>query len=128
MDDYQPRKWCKLLYEAGKIGPQNTTEINKFSTNYFMKKALVVDHLQLLTDLKLKRDLRKNWRAVIKLPEPTTDNDSISDSKEDTQTDVILNVIQGSDSESDENDHITVVPELWRSLVKAPNGQGIQGF
>lgn len=80
-----------------------------------MKKDLVVDHLQHLADLKLKKDLRKKRSAVIQIPEPTTDNDSISDSDEDThddQTDVILNVIQGSDSESDDNDHITVVPHL----------------
>ena len=127
-DDFQPRKQCKALFEADKISSQNMDEIQIFCNKFLVGKDVVISYLQHLEYLSLKKKLRKRGKArteevtvevrgddtveVIEEGPVIIDDAADSDNSDDSENDLVLNVVEGSDTDmdSDENNVIFVPP------------------
>lgn len=118
VDDYQPRKKCKDLYDLGELSVDSPQNLADFAKNFLVDQCLIIDHLKHLSDLKLKKDLRKEKKPSKKRKrnegkqhKPTVnveeedgaeeDEGGESEEEEDEENDLILNEITGSDMEED---------------------------
>ena len=86
--------------------------ILKFGKKYLVDTQLVINYLNHLAHLKLNKSLRK------KVKDSTVDNITDEDEDDHAMTesddnDLIMNLVEGSDdSDSEEDDHVTFVPQL----------------
>ena len=76
IDDYQPRKQCKKLFDTGDMSLESAQQIQNFSKKYLVSESIVKQYLSHLTDLDIKKKLRKRQRQ---------DNKSKSKSKSSSQ-------------------------------------------
>ena len=129
VDDFQPRKQCKVLFDSGKISLSKKQEIEAFSEKYLVDKEVVTSYITHLSDLDLKKKLRKNAKDAGKSKQNSlesshndlnSDDDAILDDVVGSDDDVILNEVVGSDDEEDSDEELTYVPSL---RVATRNGQ-----
>ena len=127
VDEFQPRRQCKVLFESGKIDVKNVDEIQKFCKNFLGSKEVVVAYLMHLENLALKKKLwkQKRNRAPAKENDGTAQDPDIEEYENDSnvadavvdvsdiesENDVVLNVVEGSDSDTDSDyDDVMFVP------------------
>ena len=81
IDDYQPRKQCKKLFDTGDMSLESAQQIQNFSKKYLVSESIVKQYLSHLTDLDIKKKLRKRQRQDNK-----SKSKSSSQSKKDELT------------------------------------------
>ena len=140
-DDFQPRKQCDLMFSKGQITLEDTSKVKEFAKKFLVKEHLVKDFLSHKATLKVGKEMRSRERQRKKQEkasgtnpdESESDNQSDSDTEStsadesDTENDVLLNVIDDSDSEDEST--VTFVPTFktvtrhgrvagtWRSFM-----------
>ena len=125
VDDYQPRKKCKDLFNNGRVSSSDIDSIVKFSNDYLVQIQLVKDYVSHMEDLKLKREKRSAERKLQKQRqereaddyEDDYDDEHTGQQDEDEDRDVITQIIDGGDVDSDDEDTI-YVPNL-RTLTRS---------
>ena len=145
IDDYQPRKQCKKLFDTGDMSLESAQQIQNFSKKYLVSESIVKQYLSHLTDLDIKKKLRKRQRQDNKSKSKSksssqskkrrTDNESESntddeteddlyedneDSEDNSEDDLVLNEVVGSDLEQSDEENVTYVPSL---RIATKNGQ-----
>ena len=124
IDDFQLRKRCKDMFDAGKLKSTNHDEIQKFAKDYRVPVDLVRGHICHLENLKLKRDKRskeakekkeqRKANLANQFEETETDEEYQEfDSEEEREADEDENFIlnQDGDDESDEEE-LMFVPNI----------------
>ena len=124
IDDFQPRKRCKDMFDAGKLKSTDHDEIQKFSKDYRVAVDLVRGHVCHLENLKLKRDKRSKEAKDKKEQRKANLANQIEETEEDYQEfeseeeheadedeNLVLNIIQDGNEESDEEE-LMFVPNI----------------
>ena len=120
VDDYQPRKKCKDLFNQGKLSSSDNDSIVKFSKDYLVQVQLVKNYVSHLEDLKMKREKRSQENKLRKQRQETQPENLEEDEEEYTEQpemeeenedrDVITQIIDSGETDSD--DDMVFVPNL----------------
>ena len=110
-DDYQPRKQLKLFFQQE--GSKATEQVDDFCKNFMVEKELVLESLNHLQELDMKKKKRQSEKNKRKDREEDQVDGQAADDEEvegqDEENDQILNVIE-DESEDDNNN---VCPSMY---------------
>ena len=121
VDEYQPRKMCKIMFEAGTLDPKNPDHIEEFCTKYLVKREHVLEHLNHIAWLQLKREKKKSEKDKKGKDDAGPQGDNVNENvssdsdAQDTSGDdgnhLVLNAVDDS-AESDDEDRLLFVPPV----------------
>ena len=95
------RRQCKIMFEQGTLKLGDISGVQEFCKQFLVSEKLVTNYLEHLTELKLKKTLRKQKKQKPEERNTNQDEDLDRQTDSDEEENVIINEIDGSDTDSD---------------------------